>query len=131
MALEPYRRDRSSLFGTSLYMLIGPLLWGAHMTVAYSMHTLFCTLGMDQPVLWGLSPSDITIAAATTVAVAILAVFVLARRLAAGILQVPAPDVPVRRFLDGVMLWLGLLSAAGIVWGGSTFLLLASCAQLR
>lgn len=130
MILQPHR-DHSSLFGTALYMLTGPLLWALHMTAVYGSHTLLCTVEVKQPMLWGASPSAVAIMAATLVAVAFLAVFIAARQRMAKAMRIPQADEPQRAFLDGLMLWLGFLSIAGIVWSGATVMVLDACAQLR
>jgi hypothetical protein len=108
---------------TLLYLLFGPLVWAAHLTIGYGAHTLACAKG------GGPALAAWIVSAATAVGVAILIgamVYAVGRRRAA-----QAADEPVRRFEHDVMGLLALLSTAGVVWGGATVLFVSPCMMLR
>lgn len=108
---------------TILYLLFGPIVWAAHLTVTYGAHTLVCARG------GGAELAAWIVYAATAIGVAILIgamLYALGRRRAA-----EGANEPVRRFEHDVMWLLALLSTAGVIWGGATVLFVSPCMVLR
>lgn len=113
-----YRHRRA--IAAILYLLSGPLVWAAHLTIVYGGHTLACARG------GGPELAAWIIYAATALGVAtLIGAIVYALR------QHQAESDPVLRFQHDVMGLMAFLSMAGVIWGGATVALIAPCLMLR
>lgn len=120
-------KDRSASFWRlTLFGLIGPLVWAAHLGIIYGVQHVACS----EPV--SLAPAWIVAAiiAATFAAAAPLLFAVIAPRRFARLWSLN-PGGDVMRFLFGTMRILSLLSLLGILWAGAAAGFIATCPPLR
>jgi hypothetical protein len=101
--------------------LAGPLIWAMHLLVIYGAHAVLCSRGVSGRY------SGIAIAAATLVALVVLAAVPVWSRRAAAF----GPQGQTRSFLWNAMVLLAVLSAFAIVWAGGTALFLSACLPMR
>jgi hypothetical protein len=110
----PREEQRTHLFlRTLLSVLTGPLIWAAHFLVIYGANTILFTQGAS-----GRS-REFVIGAATLLALAVLAIALRSKGRAQS-----GEDEHVPRFLRNLRRWLAGLAALGILWAGSTILIL-------
>lgn len=128
---EDVPKDRGSMSGTVLFLLVGPLVWALHFAVCYAAQSLLCTLGLTQAVLWDLDATKLFVVAATLLAAGSLAVALMARGSVARMLCVVEPEEHQRSFHRGVMFWAASLSIVAVAWTGATIFIVDSCGQLR
>lgn len=107
-----------SLTRATFRALFGPIVWAAHFTLLYAIHTALCVYGAGAAM--GLASAALTIGALVA-----LWLYFLRRRDHAT--TAAAPD----RFLDRLSMLLILLSAGGVTWAGAASALIEPCAQLR
>lgn len=120
----------ASIVEILIYLLIGPLVWAAHLMVIYSTTTLICALG--QRSNWGAAGTvSAVVIAATAVALAIVAVSTARPRQARSLLGVKNTSDSMTAFLDRAMRILGALSLVAIFWAGATVIVVTPCVQLR
>lgn len=123
-------RPNPSLVGTLVYLLIGPLGWGLHLTAIYSLTTLLCALATrGNPSLVGAVGPVILLA--TVVAGAVVALSALKPETPRRLLGVRTGAAHQSAFLDRAMRLLAVLSLIAIAWGGATVTIIGPCAQLR
>ena len=117
--------DKSpSVIAMFIYLMIGPGLWGLHLTLVYSAHTLICALG-------GSSDLSATFVLIATFLVAgpLLAIIVMQRRF--GRLLGLDDRLSGRTIYDAISRFTSVLSLAGILWAGAAAAIVTSCAQGR
>ena len=120
--------SRRSTIGTMIYLLLGPIAWGVHMTLAYAVQSTACALAGDAPPETAIR---VFIVAITLIAVGVVAWGAaqpdrLATRLGTG-----AWPEDTARFQRQVMTLLALLSIFGLIAAGVGAVMLPVCAQLR
>ena len=124
--------DPGPIAGAILFLLVGPIIWSAHLLAAYGPQSALCALRVT-----GESAAQPWLVSATVGAVTVLSLVFLLLTLwrpvatarlfrAAGFLEGDQ-----KSFLLFVMRLLATLSLAGVVWAGATALILDPCAQLR
>jgi hypothetical protein len=109
------RQSRERAIRIIFQLLLGPIIWLAHFTLAYALQSIFCVFDVHRIV-----PISITI----------LTVLALAA-LAPAVLRWTRKSVNPGGFYPYVMLLLALLSAFGIIWTCLAALLLHPCAPMR
>ncbi|MGK9286526.1 hypothetical protein SO078_30610 (plasmid) [Sinorhizobium meliloti] len=113
--------------GAILFLLAGPILWGAHLMSVYAFHAVICAIGnVATPTI---VPAFVTLATAVTAG--LLLVGFGAPGKAARILHLQPDEERNRIFLFPVARLLSGLSFAGVLWTGSAILTLQACEQLR
>jgi hypothetical protein len=125
--------DRSSpvasVTGTLVYLLFGPLLWAAHLTIIYGASTLICAMGEGDPA--AARDVGVVILVATAVALAVISFTAAYPRPARTLLKVRSNSASTAAFLDRAMQTLAVLSFIGIAWAGATVVMITPCGQLR
>lgn len=121
-------KRQASIVGTLVFMLFGPLVWGAQMTLAYAAHASLCAAGDRLPLGAGALPWVLG-------GVGLLALVVLGTALAwpaplRHLLRAPG-ETEEGSFAQGVMRLLALLALFGSVFLSMTMLLVPLCQQLR
>lgn len=124
--------DPGPIAGAILYVLVGPIIWSAHLLAVYGPQSALCAFRLTGEMIvqtWIVSAG---VGAVTVLSVAAL-LFVLWRprqtaRLfrAAGFLQGDQET-----FLVNVTRLLAVLSLAGVIWAGAAPLIVDPCGQLR
>ncbi|MCT8989842.1 hypothetical protein NYR54_05980 [Chelativorans sp. SCAU2101] len=125
-SLEDLRNpgERPGTFAMLIYLMLGPMLWGLHLTLIYGANTLICALG------GGAAASRATVITATVlIAVPLSLVLLIQRR--AGRLFGIADGRAGQRTYDAISRLTGLLSLAGILWAGTAAAILSACVQGR
>lgn len=107
-----------SLIVTLFRALFGPIVWAAHFSLIYAVHTALCVF----------QTGDAVRAASLALTVAALAAFGL---FFAVLRRAEATALEPERFLDRLAMLLIVLSAAGVIWTGAAAAFIAPCAQLR
>jgi hypothetical protein len=136
------------LAATTLYVMLGPIVWAVDFTIIYGAHAALCAPGVfanpprDAAIAWWI------VMATTMVASVILGVGILAfspqrgraRKMAEPQTRTPLadrglsvapkwpPDVPLLR---GLAELLSILALIGVIWLGVAALLVDPCLQLR
>lgn len=128
--MEASRQQRSTA-GTVLYMLLGPVLWAAHFTIAYAAHWSLCATGLADIRIIGIGIVPMIITLATLAMLAVLAWASLRPRRAARIFRAGGWENPAQSFHASVMRLLALLSAFGIIAAALSPLMLPVCTGLR
>jgi hypothetical protein len=124
--------DPGPIAGALVYLLLGPLVWAAHLFLVYAPQSMLCAFRLTGfanagPLLIEAVVGAVTLLAAIPLLLAILFPHGAARLLrAAGFLRGENGA-----FMVLVMRLLAALSLAGVLWAGATLLLLPACAQLR
>ncbi len=115
---------------TLLYLLFGPIVWAAHLTVIYGAQSVVCALSTSPPRTGASIDSVHTIVLIATIAAL--------SALAAGWLRLGNPGGSMsegiedrNHFLESVMHVLVGLSALGVLGAGAAALVLPSCPALR
>lgn len=121
-----------STFGSIVFMLLGLIAWALHLTIIYSVQATICAFAPPaaRPPT-GLNIVEIVILAATLLAAAVALLPVVAPTATSGLLRTRSVEPDEGRFHRSVAAWIGVLSLAGILWGGMTAILLVPCASLR
>lgn len=128
MTAQSKAEVRQGIVSASLRMLAGPIAWAAHLTTVYGFQSLACTVSGGSPALsfGGYDFVQIAILAITIAIIALLAAaLVIARATVRG------NDNQLARFQWRVGLYLGFISAFGILGQGGVALVLPSCPALR
>lgn len=110
-----------SAVGTLVYLMAGLIVWGVQFTAVYGGHVLLCLGSAVLPVVFVL--------AATLLAVAALAAFLLWQDRAAALLGVGNGDW--RASCDRIARIIAVLSVVAVIWSGLTVFFLESCALAR
>ena len=118
------RRPVASAVGTLLFIAFGTVVWFAQFSVAYAVNTLACVVW--QAPGW----SDATIAAATLVALGVIAVYVLCTERTVVLFGLPL-ETAQREGLVKAGRIVALLATIAIVWTGLGVSFIAACAQSR
>lgn len=114
-----------SATGTIFYILLGPVLWAAHLTLIYFLHSMLCAHVVAVHAIPAL------VVVATGVAVVVIALPMLAPKAASSVFRASGWSEEALSFYARLMRGLALLSLAGVVWGGATALVIPECAALR
>jgi len=123
--LDDMRRpDQGNAILVLLYLAIGPLLWGVHLTVVYMGHTGICALAGSA------GAATVTLGIVTFALALPLALILFNQRGFAGLLGL-SEEITERRSYDRIAFFLNLLSLSGILWSGLAVALLSSCAPGR
>lgn len=117
-------RQRSTA-GTILYILVGPILWAAHLATIYFVQSMLCARGVAVEAVPAI------VLAATAVAVLLIVALLMAPRAASLSFRAGGWGEHIHATETRLMQGLALLSIAGIVWGGATVLIIPSCPTLR
>jgi hypothetical protein len=116
--------------GTLTFILIGPLLWAAHLTAIYGSQSSLCAFDV------GVSAGDsntlvsVLVVVVTLVCIGFLAVAIWRPQPILGWLAPGEPPIDLA-FLTWVMRALSCLAALAILYAGTASILLPACAQLR
>jgi hypothetical protein len=112
-----------------LYISLGPIVWGIHLTIVYGAHTLLYDKGITGSVLGAKIPT-LTVASLTVVALVMLVIAMIAPRMSQPA-PTPKAPVPYHAFAQSVMTLLASLSTLGVALAGVTALFLPPCVSLR
>lgn len=123
--------DAGPLAGGIFYLLIGPVIWAAHLLLVYGPQSALCAFRADGMI--AVAPFVITalVGVLTVISMAVLALVFWRPRQVARLLRFEAAEETDRRFSISVMRLLTALSFAGVTWAGAVVLFLDPCAQLR
>lgn len=114
---------------TLLLLLSGPITWAAHHVVMYASHTVICSLGLAGSSILGWEPMRAISAAATAVALALIAAPLLApEAISRSLGMIRGQDWP---FYRNTAALLAVLSAAGVAWNGAMAFIIPACLPLR
>ena len=105
------RPFRGSIIAALLSLSFGPIVWAAHLTFIYGIHTLACT-SADVPVL-----------AATVIGLVAISISIAVQR--------GKRESPSLAFYRRTASWLAWLSAFGVASAGAAALIVAPCLALR
>jgi hypothetical protein len=122
---------RRSTAGTIVYLLAGPIVWAAHLTILYFVQSMLCAHGLAGRSVAGVGLVPVVIVSATAVGLAILLAAILAPAAASRLAHASGWSMPDRVFHRRVMVALAVLSALGIAWAGFTAFVVPACPQLR
>ncbi len=122
---------RRSTAGTLLYMLIGPVVWSAHLGVIYFGQSMLCAHGLAGRSVAGMGIIPFLILSATLISLALLLAAVVAPAAASRFARASGWFGQDVAFYRRVMVLLAILSAVGVVWAGATTLAIPDCPQLR
>jgi hypothetical protein len=116
--------------GTLLYLLAGPLLWAAHLTVIYGSQSSLCAFDIGETAAGNNSLATTVILVATAVCIGLVVAMTLRPQSIFGWLALGevSPDRP---FLVWAMRLLSALSVLAILYVGLAAIILPACAQLR
>ena len=108
-------RNERSLTRSLFRALFGPIVWAAHFSLIYAIHTALCVFGAGDAM-------PAASAALTIAALAAFGLFFLRLRthVATG----------AERFIDQLAMLLIILSAAGVIWAGAASAWIEPCTQL-
>lgn len=121
-------KRQASIVGTLVFMLFGPLVWGAQMTLAYATHAALCAAGDRLPLGAGALP--VVLGGVSVVALVVLGMALAWPAPLRRWLRAPG-DTEEGQFAQAVMRLLGLLALFGSVFLGITMLLVPLCMQVR
>jgi hypothetical protein len=123
--------DSGPLAGGILYLLVGPIIWAAHLLLVYGPQSALCAFRADGMIT--VAPFVITalVGVLTVISMAALALILWRPRQVARLLRFNAAAEADRRFAISVTRLLTALSFAGVTWAGAVALFLDPCAQLR
>lgn len=127
--MEDAKRERSppsSLAGAVFYMLLGPIVWAAHLAVVYAGHAAPCAKGITRETR-ALIPIGVELATFLALAALLVGVLTASFRLNRSGDRARA-STP---FQDKVMITLSLLSAFGVFFAGTSALIIEPCLPLR
>lgn len=110
--------------GIVLAVLFGPIVWAAHLLIIYGTHAVVCA-GAGHGV-GTTAPLVSVFAAATALALVLVAVPLVAPRRLAGLLYHRQAEKE-ERFLLSLMRWLGGLSLVAVAANGIALLMLSAC----
>lgn len=116
--------ERPGVFTILVYLMLGPILWGLHLTLIYGANTLICALGGG-----AASSRAIVIAATILIAVPLGLMLLMQRRV--GRLFGIADGRAGRPTYDAISRVAGVLSLAGILWAGTAAAVLSACVPGR
>jgi hypothetical protein len=121
MTMSPERANAEpSVIGALLFILFGPLTWGAQFTALYLAHTLLCvTVAETATVI-------VAVAVITVLPIGVLAWAVIHRDRLARPLGLTR-DVSDRPLYDSVHVLLSFLSGTAIIWSGWTAAAVTAC----
>ncbi|RCS25673.1 hypothetical protein DUT91_02535 [Phyllobacterium salinisoli] len=123
--------DNGPIAGAILFLLIGPIIWAAHLLLVYGPQSALCAFriaGRTQVDPWLIS---MLVAGVTVIAMAAVMLTLWRPRRVARIFRFDAAANDNRSFILSSMRWLGVLALIGIALAGATTLILDPCAQLR
>jgi hypothetical protein len=112
---EHMRQSRERAIRIVSQLLLGPIIWLVHFTLAYALQSTLCVFDVHRIV-----PTSVTILTVLALAAVAPAVLRWTRK----------NDNP-GGFYPYIMLLLALLSAFGIIWTWLAALLLHPCAPMR
>ena len=123
---------RSSSIGTLLYVMLGPIVWAAHLGVIYAFQSVACAVARDAVMADKATElSAFVIAGATLVAFAALCLCAVFRYRAAALFGAAAwPEIQQRAHAS-MMRSLVLLSAFAVAAQAGVALLVPTCGTLR
>lgn len=123
--------DASPLAGGIFYLLVGPIIWAAHLLLVYGPQSALCALRADGVIT--IAPLAVTalVGVLTVMSMAALALVLWRPRQVARLLHFETAAESDRHFAISVMRLLTALSFAGVTWAGAVALFLDPCAQLR
>jgi hypothetical protein len=122
--MKPHR----STIATILCLLFGPIVWATHLMTIYAAHTVLCAHGTAGSMGGGIDASVSVAAAATILALILMA---SAAGMVSGSADGFGPPAEQQCFLRRVMLWLTALSVLAVIWSGITAAVIPACAPLR
>ena len=122
---------RGSTAGTILYLLLGPIIWAAHMTAIYFSQSMLCAHGLANSSVAGIDVVPGIVAAATIAALAILFAAILLPGSTARIARAAGSPIAERTFHRRIMAALAILSAVGVAWAGLAVIFVQDCPPLR
>jgi hypothetical protein len=120
--------SRSSIAGTILFILFGPIVWALHFGLSYAGHAGLCAAGDRLPL--GPSALPLLLGTVTAIAAALIAAGLIAPRLLRTPLGAPR-EGETAAFVTTLMRLLAGLSLFGVAFMALTMLLLPLCAPLR
>jgi hypothetical protein len=106
---------------TALWLLFGPVVWGAHFTLLYGAHTLICAV---RGAAAGRMVTLIVVIATVAALVALAVPFARALRLSR---QPPSESTALSGFIRSATVWLLILSTIAVIWAGATVLVVSAC----
>lgn len=116
--------------GTLIYLLIGPLLWAAHLTVVYGSQSSLCAFDLGEATNGSNGLATALVVVATLLCIGLIALVVWRPHPVLGWLAPGEPPLD-RPFLTWVMRALSALAALAILYAGVASVILPACAQLR
>ncbi|KXF76599.1 hypothetical protein ATN84_11100 [Paramesorhizobium deserti] len=123
--------DAGPVAGAILYLLIGPIVWAAHLLLVYGPQSALCAFRITGTAAVDPWLISVLVAGVTVIAMAAVGLTLWRPRRMARLFRFNAASDGDRSFVISVMRILGVLSLFGIAWAGATTLLLDPCAQLR
>lgn len=123
--------DAGPLAAGIFYLLIGPIIWAAHLLLVYGLRSALCALRADAMIAADPFVISALVSAITAVSMAALALALMLPRQVARLLRFNAAAKTDRRFANSVMRLLAALSFAGVTWAGAMAMFLDRCDQLR
>jgi hypothetical protein len=123
--------DAGPLAGGIFYLLIGPIIWTAHLLLVYGPQSTLCAFRTDGMIAVDPFVISALVSIITAVSIAALALVLWRPRQVARLLRFDAAARTDRRFATSVMRLLTALSLAGVTWAGAVALFLDPCDQLR
>jgi hypothetical protein len=125
---EPKQRDWA--LATTVYLLLGPLIWVLHFTAIYAVQSTLCALGTPARTVVDMDIVPIAVLLATVLLLSLLAGamwgLIPIKRKPGSADQLASP-----RFFEGAMKFLCLLAVIGIIWTSIAASVLHPCAPLR
>lgn len=115
---------RSSTVGTVVHIVIGPVIWAAHLMVIYASQSALCARSLAAPV-------PVVVIAATMVAAAGLVLAAALPSRVAILFRASDWPAPRQRFNNHLSVVLAVLSLLAVCAEGATAILVASCGALR
>jgi hypothetical protein len=124
--------DPGPVAGVILFLLIGPIIWSAHLLATYGPQSALCAWRVTgeaavQPWLASAIVGAVTVLSLVSLLLTLWRPVATARLFRAA----SCLEGDQKSFLLFLMRLLAALSLAGVVWAGATALILDPCAQLR
>jgi hypothetical protein len=120
------RLSNRQMIGTLVFLLIGPIIWAADLTIIYGAQSSLCAFrALDQGSV------GVLVVATTAVLILLDALVLLRPHRFFRLLTSAPPPAAQWDFLRGTMRLLAALSGLAMLYFGAAALLLPACAQLR
>ena len=127
--IRPHGTDRGSFTGTTIYLLLGPIVWAVHLLVIYGPQPTLCMA--VAAAAFGPWTINIFVFVATAAAVLVTAVPMVRPAMVRRLLRASSRGESETQFQDRAMRLLCLLSIVGMIWAGAAAALIAPCLPMR